>query len=70
MPMRIAIIQDWGVPHTLEWTNRVWKGEWAKIPQDKICAMVARMAAINQLIIDHERGNEFHGQYIIYIVIY
>jgi hypothetical protein len=60
MPMRIAITQDWGGPHTLEWTDRAWQGEWAKIPQDKIRAMVARMAAINQLIIDHEGGNEFH----------
>ena len=61
MLMRIAITQDWGAPHTLEWTDRAWQGEWAKIPQDKIRAMVARMAAINQLIIEHERGNEFHG---------
>lgn len=41
------------------WTLDNWRQ--AKIPQDKICAMVARMAAINQLIIEHEGGNEFHG---------
>ena len=61
MPIRIAITKDWIALYTLEWTNRAWKGEWAKIPQDKIRAMVARMAAINQLIIDHKGGNEFHG---------
>ena len=59
MPMRITITQDWSAPQTLEWTDRAWRGERAKIPQDKIRAMVARMAAINQLIIDHG-GNEFH----------
>jgi hypothetical protein len=61
MPIRIAITKDSIAPHSLEWTDRVWKGEWAKIPQNKIRAMVARMAAINQLIIDHKGGNEFHG---------
>ena len=32
MPIRIAITQDWGAPHTLEWTDRAWQGEWAQIP--------------------------------------
>jgi hypothetical protein len=32
MPIRIAITKDWIAPHTLEWTDRAWKGEWAKIP--------------------------------------
>jgi hypothetical protein len=45
----------------LEWIDRAWQGEWAKIPQDKIHAMVVKMLAINQLIIEHEGGNEFHG---------
>ena len=31
------------------------------IPQDKIRAIVARMAAINTLIIEYEGGNDFHG---------
>jgi hypothetical protein len=30
------------------------------LPQDKIRALVARMAAINTLIIEFEGGNEFH----------
>jgi len=60
MLMRIAIIQDWGAPHTIEWTDRAWRGEWDNLPQDKIQALVAQMAAINTLIIEHEGGNEFH----------
>jgi hypothetical protein len=36
------------------------KGAWADIPQDRIRALVARIAAINTLIIEHEGGNEFH----------
>ena len=27
MPIRIAITQDWSAPHTLEWTDRAWRGE-------------------------------------------
>jgi hypothetical protein len=61
MPMRITITKDWGSPHTIEWTDRAWRGAWADIPQDKIRALVTRMAAINTLIIEHEGGNEFHG---------
>jgi hypothetical protein len=61
MPMRIAITRDWGAPHTLEWTDRAWRGEWDRLLQEKIRAMVARQAAINTLIIEHEGGNEFHG---------
>ena len=26
MPMRIEITQKWGEPHTLEWTDRAWRG--------------------------------------------
>jgi hypothetical protein len=37
------------------------EGAWADIPQDKIRALVAKMAAINTLIIEHKGGNEFHG---------
>ena len=61
MPMRIAITRDWGAPHTLEWTDRAWRGQWEKLSQKKIQWLVARMAAINTLIIEHEGGNEFHG---------
>ena len=66
MPMRIAITQDQNEPRILEQTNRAQQGEWAKIPQDRIQAMVARIAAINQLIIEYKRGNEFHRQCTIY----
>jgi hypothetical protein len=61
MPMRIKITEEWGAPHTLEWTDRAWRAEWDNLPQDKIKALVARMAAINTLIIECEGGNEFHG---------
>jgi hypothetical protein len=61
MPMRIRITEQWGAPHTLEWTDRAWRAEWDRIPQDKIRAMVARMAAINTLIIEFEGDNCFHG---------
>jgi hypothetical protein len=61
MPMRIKITQEWQSPHTLEWTDRAWRTEWERFPQDKIRALVARMAAINTLIIECEGGNEFHG---------
>ena len=36
MPMRIATTRDWGAPHTLEWTDRAWQGQWDLIEQDKI----------------------------------
>lgn len=61
MPMRIPITRDWGAPHTLEWTDRAWRGQWELFPMEKIKALVARMAAVNTLIIEHEGGNEFHG---------
>jgi hypothetical protein len=61
MPIRIAITQEWQAPHTLEWTDRAWRAEWERFPQDKIRALVARMAVINTLIIEREGGNEFHG---------
>ena len=43
------------------YTDRAWRAEWDAIPQDKIRAMVARMAAINTLIIEFEGDNCFHG---------
>jgi hypothetical protein len=61
MPMRIAITQDWGRPHTIEWSDRAWCGEWDNLHMDKVCAAVARMAAINTLILECKGGNEFHG---------
>ena len=61
MPIRIAIIKDWNAPHTLEWTDRAWRGKWDNFPQDKIRALVARIAAINTLIIKCEGRNKFHG---------
>lgn len=61
MPMRIGITKDWNRPHTIEWSDRAWRTEWDNLHQDQIRAWVARMAAINTLIIEHEGGNEFHG---------
>ena len=61
MPIRIAIIKDWGALSNIEWTDKAWRGQWELILQDKIRAMVARMAAINTLVIEYEGGNEFHG---------
>jgi hypothetical protein len=58
MSMRIAITKDWGASHTLEWTDRAWRGQWDLFPQDKIRALVAKMDAISSLIIEHEGGNE------------
>jgi hypothetical protein len=60
MLIRIAVTKDWGNPHTIKWTERVWRGEWDRIPQAKIRALVVRMAAINTLIIECKGGNEFH----------
>ena len=37
---------------------------WDNLPQAKIRALVARMAAINTLIIEHEGRNDFHRQYL------
>jgi hypothetical protein len=61
MPMRIAITKDWGAPSNIVWTDKAWRGQWDLVPQDKIRALVARMAAVNTLIIECEGGNEFHG---------
>jgi hypothetical protein len=61
MPMRIAITNIWNRPHTLEWTERAWHSEWAKINQDTIRGWVSRQMEINQRILEHEGGNEFHG---------
>jgi hypothetical protein len=60
MPMRIAITKNGNSLHTLGWTDRAWRGQWDLLPQDKIRALVARMAAINNLIIECEGRNEFH----------
>jgi hypothetical protein len=61
MPIRISITQDWNRPHTIEWTERAWRAEWANLHQDKIRAWICRMAVVNQLVIEHEGGNEFHA---------
>jgi hypothetical protein len=61
MPMRIVITKDWGALYTLEWTDRAWRGEWERFSQEKIRALVVRIAVINTLIIKCEGGNEFHG---------
>jgi hypothetical protein len=61
MPIRITITQDWNRPHTIEWTERAWRAEWANLHQDKIRAWICRMAVVNQLVIEHEGGNEFHA---------
>ena len=61
MPIRFTIIRDWGAPYILEWIDRAQRGEWELFPQERIRALVARMAAINTLIIKNEGGNEFHG---------
>ena len=61
MPIRIAITKDWNALYTLEWIDQAQRGEWDNFPQDKIRTLVARMAAINTLIIKCEGGNEFHG---------
>ena len=61
MLLKIEIIQQWNAPYIIEWTDRAWRAEWEKFPQDRIRALVTRMAAINNLIIEFEGGNEFHG---------
>lgn len=61
MPMRIEITKQWDAPHTMEWIERAWRTEWDRFPQDRICALVTRMAAINTLILECEGRNEFHG---------
>jgi hypothetical protein len=61
MPLRMNITRDWNRPHTIEWTERAWKAEWEALPQDIIRGWVHRMIDINQLVIDHFGGNEFHG---------
>ena len=61
MQLRIAITKEWNAPHTIEWTDRAWRAEWDKFPMDRVRALVARQAAINNLIIEFEGGNEFHG---------
>jgi len=61
MPMRISITTIWNRPYTLEWTARAWIEEWKKPEQDKIREWAMRTIIINQLVIEHKRGNEFHG---------
>ena len=59
--MRIAIIKDQNAPYTLEWIDWAQRGKWDNFPQDKIRALVARMAVFNTLIIKYEGGNEFYS---------
>jgi len=61
MLIQIAITKIWNRPYTIEWSDRAWKAEWANLHQDRIRAWICRMAVINQLIIEHEGGNDFHG---------
>jgi hypothetical protein len=61
MLLRIEITKEWNAPHIIEWTDRAWRAEWEKFPQERIRALVTRIAAINSLIIEFEGGNEFHG---------
>jgi hypothetical protein len=61
MPMRIDITKVWNRPHTLEWTERAWYAEWEALKQDEIREWVHHMMEINQRILDHEGGNQFHG---------
>ena len=70
MPIKITITKEWNVPYTIEWTNRAWRAEWDKFPMDRIRALVARQAAINNLIIEFEKGNKFHRQYFNFGVNY
>ena len=62
MLIRIKIIKEWGAPYILEWIDRAQRAEWDAITQDKIRAIVARMAAINTLIIEFKGDNCFHSQ--------
>jgi prephenate dehydratase len=59
--MRINITKIWNRPHTLEWTERAWYVEWKALEQDEIREWVHHMMEINQRILDHEGGNQFHG---------
>jgi hypothetical protein len=61
MPMRIDITKVWNRPHTLEWTERAWYAEWEALEQDDIREWIHHMMEVNQRILDHEGGNEFHG---------
>lgn len=61
MLMRINITQVWNRPHTLEWTERAWYAEWEALEQDEIREWIHHMMEINQRILDHEGGNQFHG---------
>ena len=60
MPLRIEIIKQWNAPHIIEQTDRAWRVEWDKFPQDRIRALVTRIAAINTLIIEFKGKNKFH----------
>ena len=61
MPIHIAITNNWNRPHTIERTERAWKAEWDAVHQNKICAIVVRITAVNTLILECEGGNEFHS---------
>ena len=56
----IAITKEENAPYTLKWTNQAQRREWERFPQDKIRALVARIAAINTLIIKCKGGNKFY----------
>jgi hypothetical protein len=58
--IKIAIIKNWGAPYIFEWIDRAWKDQWNLFSQDKIRALIIRMAAINTLIIECEGRNDFH----------
>ena len=58
--MRIAITKEWNAPYTLEQTDQAQRAKWERFPQDKIRALVTRIATINTLIIECEGRNKFH----------
>ena len=58
--MRIKIIQKQGEPHTLKRTDQAQREAWDDFLQDKIRALVARIAAINTLIIEYKGSNKFY----------
>ena len=57
---RIGITNDWGAPHTIDWSDGTWRGQSDNFPQDKIRALVGRTTAINILIIRLEGEIKFH----------
>jgi hypothetical protein len=62
MPIRISIALDWKIlPHTIEWTDRAWRAEWANLHQDEIRVWICRTAVVKQLVTEDEGGNELHA---------